>query len=141
MNLDDVEERLDLVDDLIHYANSIIDGIIDDPDINDWRTIHVFREKLFELRDLIAIEYGCYYTLCDMNDMKQSDEDSKWTFPLEKFFNDYVKRCFWETIEVLVNISRAWKFNDYRARNFQNELRQKMEMLRDWYAERYELND
>ncbi len=65
--------------------------------------------------------FGC--ALDEMNDMKQSDEDSKWTFPLEKELNKFTKECLMNSIDTLIDCSRSLSFEDYRARNFQNELR------------------
>ncbi|MBR4642784.1 MAG: hypothetical protein IKO74_08730 [Selenomonadaceae bacterium] len=143
MNLDDIDDRLAVVKDLTVYAQSIIDRMAEDSDIdiNDWRTIYRFYEKLFALHDFMSVENRFDYALYEMNNMKQSDEDSKWTFPLEKELNMFVKECLMGSIDTLIDCSRSWSFEDYRARNFQDELRQKMTMLKDWYAEEYELND
>lgn len=143
MNLDDIDDRLAVVKDLTVYAQSIIDRMAEDSDIdiNDWRTIYRFYEKLFALHDFMSVENRFDYALYEMNNMKQSDEDSKWTFPLEKELNMFVKECLMGSIDTLIDCSRSWSFEDYRARNFQDELRQKMTMLKDWYTEEYELND
>lgn len=143
MNLDNINDRLAVVKDLTVYAQSIIDRMAEDSDTdaNDWRTIYRFYEKLFALHDFMLVENRFGYALEEMNDMKQSDEDSKWTFPPEKAFNGFTKYILMGSIDTLIDCSRSWSFEDYRARNFQDELRQKMTMLKDWYAEEYELND
>lgn len=143
MNLDDPYDRLDIVEDLGDYALSIIDKMANDSDtdVNDWCKMHRLRERLFTINRLIVAEDVFCYALYEMNNMKQSDEDSKWTFPLEKHLNSFFKEIFLPAIDVLVDCSRSWSFEDYRARNFQDKLRQKMEMLRDWYKEQYELED
>ena len=146
MNLDNPNDRLQLIDDLVDYVTPIIGSITNNTDndlndVNDWCELHRLREKLFPIRTLIIFEDRLHWALNKMNDMKQSDEDSKWTFPLEKELNVFVKEDFLGDIDTLVDCSRSWPLKDYRARNFQNELCQKMEMLRDWYKEEYELND
>ena len=142
MNLDDPRDRVAIVKDLQDYAVSITDKMADDSDTdaNDWCKMWRLQEKLTSLGKLIILEnwFGC--TLDDMNDMKQSDEDSKWTFPLEKELNNFAKKLL-EDIDSLIDCSRSWSFKDYRARNFQNELYQKMTMLKDWYTEAYDSED
>lgn len=143
MNLDDPRDRVGIVEDLIDHVNSIVDSMENetDMDIDDYYFLRCLNEKLFALRDLLFVE-GCFgRALYDMDDIKQSDEDSKWTFPLEKEFNWFGKKILVGKIDVLVDCSRSWPFEDYRARNFQDKLRQKMEMLRDWYKEEYGSDD
>ena len=143
MNLDKIKDRMDIVVNLRDYAKSIIDRMADDSDTdaNDWCNINRFMEKLVAFVDLMFAENSFVAALNKMNNMKQSDEDSKWTFQLEKEFNWFIKEVLMENIDNLIDCSRSWSFNDYRARNFQNELRQKMTMLKDWYNEAYDSED
>lgn len=143
MNLDDPYDRFDIVEDLIKHVKSIVDSMVNETnvDVNDFCDLQRLQEKLFALRELLLVESCFGRALYDMDDIKQSDEDSKWTFPLEKEFNWFGKKILVGDIDVLVNCSRSWPFEDYRARNFQDKLRQKMEMLRDWYKEEYGSDD
>ena len=139
MNLDDFGDRHGIVNDLVNYADSLTKELSKGGDANDWGQIYRFREKLLAIKDFIVVAHNLTYVLAQMDDMKQSDEDSKWTFTLEKELNTFVKKCLMNRIDSLIDCSRLWSFEDYRARNFQNELRQKMTMLRDWYKEEYDL--
>ncbi len=143
MNLDNVEYRLDILNDLHDYADSITDKMADDSDTNaiDWCKMWRFKEQLFTINRLIVADYYFNYTLYEMNDMKKSDEDSKWTFPFEKASHSFFKETFLPAIDLLIDCSRSWSFDDYRARNFQNELYQKMTMLKGWYTKEYDSED
>ena len=143
MNLDHPRDRLDIVKDLKDYSGSITNKMADDSDTdaNDWCRMWRLQEKLTSLGKFMIVENWFSCTLDDMNDMKQSDEDSKWTFPLEKELNHFVKNVLLKDIDSLIDCSRSWSFEDYRARNFQNELYQKMTMLKDWYTEAYDSED
>ena len=137
-----IDDILELIKDLAKHnlliANSLATD--EDSDVNDWCRLCRLGDMLVALHHLILAEklfgnalYG------EMEKMKTSEEDSKWTFPVEKAFNDFAKNILFNDLEQILNFSRSWKFKDYRARNFQNELRQKMEKVRDEYKERFEL--
>ena len=141
MNLDNINDRTGMVGDLIEYAISIANKMSNDGDNpNDWCQMSRLSERLLTIYKLIIAEYEFDCALYEMNNMKQSDEDSKWTFPLEKELNNFAKKLL-EDIDSLIDCSRSWSFEDYRARNFQNELYQKMTMLKDWYTEAYDSED
>lgn len=141
MNLDDISDRLQLINDLVDHVDSILDSMEDDTYINkdDWCLLYRLQEKLWALGSLLFTENKFDVALYEIKNMRQSDEDSKWSFPLEKSFNLFIKEHLFAEIKILIDCSRSWSFEDYRARNFQNELRQKMEMLRDLYKEEYDL--
>lgn len=145
MDLNNPIERRDLVIELLQHLNSVSDSIHEKDFLDyilDVRMLDRIGEKLLALFDLLRAENSFGYALdVEMEKMKTSEEDSKWTFPVEKALNYFTKDVLFENIKVLIDVSRSWEFDDYRARNFQNDLRQKMEMLRDWYKEEYELND
>lgn len=135
MNLDNFNDRLAIVSDLIGYSMSILDSL--DLDFGDELKLHIFMERLFAFQNLMIVENNLTYALHEIDDMKQSDEDSKWTFPLEKQLNSFFKEIFLPPIDSFINFSGSWSFNDYQARKFQKDLCQKMEMLRDWYKNEY----
>lgn len=128
--------RFDDLKELINYASNIIDSMTNEDDIstvNDWVKLSRIREKLLKLFDLFRVETDFVSVLFEMDKMKISEEDSKWSFPSEKFFKTFRKKIILDDIEQLVDISKSWRFDDYRSQNFQNELRQKMEVLREIY--------
>ena len=140
MNLDDISDRLQLINDLLGHVDSILDSMEDDTYINknDWCLLRRLQEKLWALGSLLFTENKFDVALYEIEKMKNSEEDSKWSFPLEKSFNLFIKEDLFKEIKILIDCSRSWSFEDYRARNFQDELRQKMTMLRDWYKDKYD---
>ena len=140
MDLNIAQDRFDLVKELTEHLVSVEDAIAK-KDVFDFdlEQLQRIKEKLLSLNLFIVAESKFKVALDEMEEMKTSDEDSKWTFPLEKAFSSFMKEDFLLYIGILVNVSRSWDFNDYRARDFQSKLRQKMEMLRNWYKERYDL--
>ena len=143
MDLNKADDRYELVNELLRHLGSVDDAIqmkaVMDY-IVDQELLWVIRERLISLSILMNTGNNFGYVLfIELEEMKTSDEDSKWTFPLEKVFNGFIKGAILPCIDSLIEVSRSWNLDDYRARDFQSKLRQKMEMLRNWYKERYDL--
>ena len=68
--------------------------------------------------------------LQEMHALKTSDEDDRLIFPLEKALHNFVEDRLLSWLGVF---TAPWNFEDYRLRSLHSEVRQKMEMLRDWY--------
>ena len=141
MDLNNFKNRLDLVKDLFYHCSSLSDSIDKEaaeypdevPNVLDIIQLERIKERLYALLRFVYTEEIFCYALQEMNNLKTSDEDSKWTFHLERAFVSFSEEHLMNYIEGIITVSRSWEFDDYRARNFQNDLRQKMEMLRDWY--------
>lgn len=142
MDINNSAERGQLIGDLVCRGGSIVKSLLSMENVDDVDTMITLQRYLFELYNLIDVE--CKFGVAifvEMERMKTSDEDSKWTFPVEKAFYSFIKENLFERIEELLGRAQSIHFEDYQARNFQNELCQKIEMLRDYYKEQYELED
>ena len=142
MNINKSDERAQLVIDLFVHGTSIYRNLVSMRNIGDADTMGELEQTLDDLCHLLDIE--CEFGVAifvEMENMKTSDEDSKWTFPVEKAFYSFIKEHLFVKINRLLDSAQSIHFEDYQARNFQNELCQKIEMLRDYYKEQYELED
>lgn len=79
----------------------------------------------------------CWTEILELSD----DEDNKarYGFIAEKYLNLFVKNVVQGQIEYLLGMARTFKFEDYRAINFQNDLRGVIEELRNFYKAHYNL--
>ena len=141
MNLDNWNDRKKFVWDLIDYIEHLYVSMAYDPYSDKLDLYHMasVKSNLYWLYDSMNVEANFGKALSEMFKTKTSDDDEKLIFPLQKAFNEFMSSNF--RMQSLVHDSRTLQFNDYRVQNFQSELRQKIEMLRDWYKEHYELND
>lgn len=107
-------------------------------DANDWGSLGRISDRLAGLDSLMFAEWHMANCLSEISDIDDAAEP-KFTFIAEKSKNQFVKQVLFVNVENLLDISRNWKFADYRAINFQNDLRRTMEDIRKTYKERYDL--
>ena len=53
--------------------------------------------------------------------------------------NNFIKNFVIPELDYFLKMLRIGEFEDYRARNFQDDLRRAMEELYDWYKKEYNL--
>lgn len=124
--------------DLWDQAEKLERVFAENGDENDWGQLGRIRDRLFGLDSLICAEWHMANCLIEISDIDDAAEP-KFTFIAEKSKNQFVKLVLFVNVENLLDISRNWKFADYRAINFQNDLRRTMEDIRKRYKERYDL--
>ncbi len=89
-----------------------------------------FAEKLWALWSLLITE-SLFSELCD------EVEDDKSLFAVQKKSKSFFDNVLIPYIDEIVTMSKQWQFHDYRAINLQNEARDLLKEIRDFYVEIY----
>ena len=91
---------------------------------------------------MIGTELYFYGAMYDAEDSMKDNHDSyeKLLFIMQKHFKLYLKRDLLPEIESFIIKVRDNELDDYRARDYQMDLARKLEMIRDYYEQRYNLD-
>lgn len=89
-----------------------------------------FGQGLLALRNDIITE-SFFSELCD------EVEDDKSLFLVQKKSNIFFDKILLRHIDENIDASKQWQFHDYRAINLQNEARDLLKEIRDFYVEIY----
>ena len=100
---------------------------------DDWAKMRVYQERLFTISDLVYIEADFAYLLLDISETG----NDKAQFLVEKALYSFVDEYLLSSINSLIEVSKTWRFDDYRAINFQQEVKEKMTELLNFYNEIY----
>lgn len=142
----DLVKRCDDLDDALFSAvnnNNVNDEEVDDC-VNDiiherqwWQCL-----KGLEVSMLAAEDYY-NKTIWDIEDNFKDEKDSqeRLMFVVQKYFKAYLKTDLIPHIQIaLIDSLRYAEINDYRLRELQMDIAKKMESIRDYYKQRYDLD-
>ena len=100
---------------------------------NDYANLRIYLERLLSIKQLMLIESDFVILLLEISDT----ENDKALFLVEKALHNFVDVHLLPSIDRLIEISKTWRFEDYRAINFQQEVKEKMTELLNFYNEIY----
>ena len=149
MNLDDPFRRRAIIANLIDYSDEVMNNLRGksyfpiDAYLSDYNPLFIVRRVLQVIDGLMVTELDFNAHLARIDDLKNSKEDDmlKWTFNFKVAMRGFIERNILGAINSIINGSKfsETEVRDYRVREFHVKLCQDMEMLRDWYKERYDL--
>lgn len=141
MEFNNMRERITAVVDLYDQTNKLIEIFCKDLDsLHDCGLMEGVRGGLMCLHDCLLAEN--HLGICSAEILELSDDEdnkARYVFIAEKYLNLFVKNVVQRRIEDLLEMARTFKFEDYRAINFQNDLRGVIEELRNFYKAHYNL--
>lgn len=142
MEFNNMHERITAVVDLYKQADRLVEIFCEDylDSFHDCGLMEAVRGGLMCLHDCLLAENhlgSCWADILELSD----DEDNKarYVFIAEKYLNLFIKHVVQRRIEILLEMARNFKFIDYRAINFQNDLRGVIEEFRNFYKARCNL--
>ena len=134
------KDTFDIISNLTYQSIELANAFVkDNSDVDDWCMMCRIGEKLRGLQGLLRAENDFGAALYEMKKIKSSDEDEKFIFIVDKRMHSYLKDVLIPFVEDILKRSRTLRFEDYRARNFQNDLRRAMEDIKRHYKELYNL--
>lgn len=147
MEIRGVRQIQEILNDLGDRCSDLIDTLADDKEyldyVEDTRNLQMFYLWLFGITPaMIGTEHHFYGAMYDAEDSMKDNHDSyeKLLFLMQKHFKLYIKEDLLPEIEEFIKFVRSGEFEDYRARDYQMDLAKKLEMIRDYYKTRYDLD-
>ncbi len=146
MEIRGVRDIQQICDDLFNRGRNVTDAIMDKDYLEFIEDFRKLSECSFWLQGIspaiLGTEHHFYGAMYDAEDNMKDDNDSyeKFVFIMQKHFKLYLKEDLLPEIKDYIEYVRTLEFDDYRARDYQMDLARKLEMIRDYYKQRYNLD-
>lgn len=135
MKIETRNDAVDSIDKLLDTINPLIDSLAKSYDTNtdDWALLYRFFERLWACKSLLHCEYTTSFLISFIgNTLIFSNEEER--FQLQKNTNSFFRDVLICNIEAFIKACKTWKFSDYRCINFQQEVKETMESILDFYS-------
>lgn len=142
------EKEQELILELMKRNQSIMASVLDlignehyieAGDTHDFLDLQCIRDRLVSLYHLINAEFLFGRAELQMVNMVSSDKDFEWIKPVMESRIKFVEEELLDTLTKLFKEARAFKFKDYRAREFQGFLCTALETMIKGYKVNYRL--
>ena len=137
LNLDELDDRYELVKEMIDKAFELEESVANLEDDNDWGGVMTTLENLSAVEDMICAEEIFLDALDEMREVKTYDRDEKETF-LSIVFLDGLN-AFYNTVllprlnHTLKNLNE-WGFRTEGGIEFQKEFSEKLDaLIKEYY--------
>ena len=130
-----IKEKCNLVQVLIDYSFGLLHSFQNNLEIellDDYTRLVMVNGMLQRLQDLIHTENIFYSMIGDCIDAK-NEKGKEITVSGGRIFQQNI---LIPLVEDLFDVSKTWKFDDYRAINFQSDLRDTMKLLMNHYKKK-----
>ena len=142
MELNTVEQRHELINEMIDESFEFMQSVADDEDDNDWGGAHVTWENLVALERLIRTEEIFLDTFEEMGHVRTYDRDEQEVFIsvfLMEGLNAFNETVFLDRLEHTAKNLREWNFRTERGLEFEKKFREKIDALLRKYQGLYDI--